>query len=146
MVKPEIQWIAVNGYLFFSALPSPPTISHPTLKSEIRIPLSQHPRQTRRSHNQRRNKPPLELRTPKPQPLHNKMHQGNPKRPRGQVIGHGRRDVIGRIPADNRGEEGPGAESARGERVAGGSAVGGLAIVESGGVGFGGVGLEAVCG
>ena len=74
------------------------------------------------------------------------MHQGNPKRPRGQVIGHGRRDVIGRIPADNRGEEGPGAESARGERVAGGSAVGGLAIVESGGVGFGGVGLEAVCG
>lgn len=74
------------------------------------------------------------------------MHQRYSKAPRRQIVSYRRRNVIRRVSADNRGEEGPGAEGAGGESVGVGLAGGGFGIVKLRGVGGGTVGLEAVCG
>lgn len=74
------------------------------------------------------------------------MHQRNAKAPRCQVVSHRCRNVIRRISADNRGEEGPGSEGAGREGIGVGLAGGGFGVVELGCVGGRAVGLEAVCG
>lgn len=91
---------------------------HPTNPSgQIKRPLGQHPRQTRRCHNQRRNEPALKDSTPKTQPLADKVYQRNAIGPNSQVVGHRRGDIIRCVATHHRRQKSPGAKHARCQRV-----------------------------
>lgn len=117
----------------------PPYLQPPfdsSSSTQIGLPLSQHPRQRRRSHNQRAQEATTQRGITKDK-LSHKVCQGNTVGPQGEIVRDGRVDVVGGSHANDRGEEGPSAKDTTGERLDGNSAIG----IELGGVIGGAVGL-----